>query len=60
MPFSSKKSNIFKIDNQKNTSPTALLYVNYDINGKILLVDLLVRKVTDQQYISTENQSISV
>nr|WP_246198629.1 ankyrin repeat domain-containing protein [Wolbachia endosymbiont of Ctenocephalides felis wCfeJ] len=30
-----------------------------DVNGTIMLLDLLIRKVTGQKYISTEDQSIS-
>jgi len=40
-------------------SPISQVDAKMDVNGTIMLLDLLIRKVTDQKYISTADQSIS-
>ncbi len=40
-------------------SPISQVDAKMDVNGTIMLLDLLIRKVTGQKYISTADQSIS-
>ncbi|MGL9757512.1 MAG: latrotoxin-related protein [Wolbachia sp.] len=50
------------LDSQSSTttkSPILQVDAPVDINGTIMLLDLLIRKVTGQKYISTVDQSIS-
>ncbi len=61
--FSWVKSSISRLlDSRPSTttkSPISQVDAPIDINGTIILLDLLIRKVTGQKYISTIDQSIS-
>uniref|UniRef100_UPI0033405B6F latrotoxin-related protein n=1 Tax=Wolbachia endosymbiont (group B) of Pilophorus perplexus TaxID=3066160 RepID=UPI0033405B6F len=46
---------------ETSSTPSSISQVDaqIDVNGTIILLDVLIRKVTDQKYISTVDQSIS-
>ncbi|WP_353285322.1 ankyrin repeat domain-containing protein [Wolbachia endosymbiont (group A) of Beris morrisii] len=61
--FSWVKSSIGGILDSKSSttakSPISQIDAPMDVNGTIMLLDMLIRKVTGQKYISTVDQSIS-
>ncbi len=46
-------------EKSSTSSPISQVDTKMDVNGTIMLLDLLIRKVTGQKYISTADQSIS-
>ncbi|WP_353281274.1 ankyrin repeat domain-containing protein [Wolbachia endosymbiont (group A) of Andrena trimmerana] len=46
-------------ETSNTSSPISQVDAKMDVNGTIMLLDLLIRKVTGQKYISTVGQSIS-
>ncbi|MFT4314720.1 MAG: FxSxx-COOH system tetratricopeptide repeat protein [Wolbachia pipientis] len=53
------KSSVSGLLSSKPESPISQVDAKVDVNGTIMLLDLLIRKVTGQKYISTVVQSIS-
>ncbi|WP_265042240.1 ankyrin repeat domain-containing protein [Wolbachia endosymbiont (group B) of Melanostoma mellinum] len=49
------------LSKETSSTPSSISQVDakMDVNGTIMLLDVLIRKVTDQKYISTVDQSIS-
>ncbi|QUI60870.1 latrotoxin-related protein [Wolbachia endosymbiont of Spodoptera picta] len=44
---------------ESTPSPISQVNAKMDVNGTIMLLDMLIRKVTGQKYVSTVDQSIS-